>query len=105
MDGIEVFLKKYSFRQTKDGNIFAYAVDPSLTPDKMMTDPIGTTYGVVLVEVDENDQPVEKVKPKFHEMKRSQQAGILCNDPSLLAGPRVTVPTQTRQDGSVSSVG
>lgn len=84
MKSTKVIFQKHSFRQTQQGVVVSYLVDPTEMPDKLATDPLGTMYGAVLVEVDENDEAVEeKPKPKFHELKRSQQAGILCADPNF----------------------
>lgn len=90
VDGTKVIFQKHSFRQTQQGVVVSYLVDPVDMPDKLATDPLGTMYGAVLVEVDENDQAVEdkaedkRPKRSFHDMPRSQQAGILCSDPLFI---------------------
>lgn len=82
MNTTKVIFQKHGFRQTQQGVVVSYLVDPVDMPDKLATDPLGTMYGAVLVEVDENDEAVEDKKPKrsFHDIPRSQQAGILCGD-------------------------
>ena len=90
MNTTKVIFQKHSFRQTQQGVVVSYLVDPVDMPDKLATDPLGTMYGAVLVEVDENDEAVEdkaedkKPKRSFHDMPRSQQAGMLCADPKFI---------------------
>ena len=103
MNTTKVIFQKHGFRQTQQGVVVSYLVDPVDMPDKLATDPLGTMYGAVLVEVDENDQPKTArsstgsehrnstpgvggsnppapAKRSFHDMPRSQQAGMLCQD-------------------------
>src|SRR5262245_7514571 len=100
---VHVTAKKIAYRQSKDGMVISFVLHPQEVPDKLATDPIGTSYMLALVEIDDaTGQPRggdahEPAKPtvdtaprsqatgggarkSWGEMTPSAQAGLLCND-------------------------
>lgn len=84
-------VKKYSWRQSKDGFVVSFVIHPNDVPDALALASIGTRYMLALVEIGDDEQPKapetkpatekpEKEPKSWHEMKLSQQAGVLCND-------------------------
>lgn len=114
---IQFSAKKQSWRQTDKGYVLTLLIDPTDKWQEVAMSPLGTVYGVAMVEVNaETNQPVENIngeKPRerFGEMPRSKQAGILCADRSFQwwITPDGTIPTEEtaaealRQECKVSS--
>lgn len=96
---VHVTAKKIAYRQTRDGNVVSFAMDPKDVPDKLATDPIGTSYMLALVEVDDAtgqpkggqqaqvSDPTEAPRPQTPEggarKTPAQVAGYLCTLPSF----------------------
>lgn len=93
--------KKHAYRQTQDGVVVSFVIHPQDVPDGIALSALGTRYMLALAEigddekskssptkakkpVDEGDseirEPAFASKKNWHEMKMSQQAGVLCND-------------------------
>lgn len=95
---VEAKLTRHSKRA--DGGInIGLAIHPHGIPSQLRNAELGDRYLIVLVQLDENEQPVEAKEEPAHESPRlspndarvaspvdsdkrlAQRAGILCNDP------------------------
>lgn len=84
---VHVTAKKIAYRQSKDGMVISFVLHPQEVPDKLATDPIGTSYMLALVEIDDaTGQPKGDTKPAHQGM-----ASPVDNDASPKA-PRSQVP-------------
>ncbi len=122
--------KKHAYRQTQDGVVVSFVLHPNEVPEGLAVASLGTRYQLAMVEIDDNEMPKEvmgnsgpgsnsakvsldKTPPRaddvqpggaksktWHELKASQQSGILCNDPAfhkfLNEGVRIGRPGQQR---------
>lgn len=50
---IDCTAKLCAFRKTRDGVVASFVIHPNEVPEKLQTDPIGTSYVMALVEVDD----------------------------------------------------
>ncbi len=84
--------KKHAFRQTQDGVVVSFVLHPQEVPNELALAALGTRFMLALVEIGDDEQPkapakkpekapAEKQPQNWHDMKLSQQAGVLCNDP------------------------
>ena len=73
---------KAGLKQSKDGYILTMAVHPDEIPDDLVRDFVGSRYVVVMVRLDEHEQPMNRGNefPGDHAVK---MAGILCRDPDF----------------------
>lgn len=73
---------KAGLKQSKDGYILTMAVHPDEIPDDLVRDFVGSRYVVVMVRLDEQEQPMNRSNefPGDHAVK---MAGILCRDPDF----------------------
>jgi len=70
---------KVSLRQTKDGAMLTLSVHPNDFPQDLFKAWVGTRYQCVLVELNDQDEPVQTTESK--EGKEAvARAGILCRD-------------------------
>ena len=70
---------KIAMRHTKDGHVVSFAINPHDTPHELMADPLGQRYLVVLVRLNQQDEPV--ASPENEEGKRAVMiAGAMCGD-------------------------
>lgn len=82
--------KKHAFRQTQDGVVVSFVLHPQEVPNELALAALGTRFMLALVEIGDDEQPkapasapAEKQPQNWHDMKLSQQAGVLCNDPAF----------------------
>lgn len=81
--------KKHAYRQTKDGIALTLLLHPQEVPDGLALSPLGTRYLMAMVELADDETPVDttshrkqRPKPKVSPDKRlAQQAGALCTKP------------------------
>ena len=107
--GLRMEVKKDGLPQLQDGSwVLKVKVHPNEIAPALLTAPMGTRYMAVLVEINDNEEPVspeeqaEREKPKrgWDAMPLAQQAGIRCNDEAFWRfleeqkGARVTTPEQ-----------
>ena len=73
---------KAGLKQSKDGYILTLAVHPDEIPDDLVRDFVGSRYVVVMVRLNEQEQPMHRGNevPGDHAVK---MAGILCRDPDF----------------------
>lgn len=60
---IDCTAKLCAFRKTRDGVVASFVIHPNEVPDKLQTDPIGTSYVMALVEVDDATGQPKEVMP------------------------------------------
>jgi hypothetical protein len=86
--------RKWSYRQTKDGVVISLLIHPQEVPDGIALSQLGTRYMVALVEINDQEEPVEQKKEMSSEipssskkdwdsLSPSQQAGLLCKNPEF----------------------
>lgn len=68
-------VKKHGLRQMQDGHwVITFSLHPDDAPSSLLTDPMGTRYGLALVKMEE----VEEEQPKI-----VTRAVMLCKDPAF----------------------
>ena len=77
MDTIQFEGIKTGLRQSKDGYMLSIAVHPDDIPDPLVKDFVGSRYMVVMVRLNDEDKPMERVK-SHHPIV--SMAGMLCRD-------------------------
>ena len=82
MQTIQFEAVKTSLKQTKDGYSLALAIHPNEIPDDLMRDFVGARYMVVMVRINDAEQPLDRTKeyPGDHAIKI---AGMICRDPEF----------------------
>lgn len=70
---------KIAMTQDKNGHILKMSIHPNDTPEDIMRDPVGTRYMVVLVRLNEQDQPVAS-QSNEDGRRAVALAGTLCSD-------------------------
>lgn len=82
VDSIQFEAVKTALRQSKDGYALSLVIHPDDIPEDLVKDFVGARYMVVMVRLDENEQPMQREKelPGAHAVKI---AGILCRDPEF----------------------
>lgn len=73
---------KTGFRQSKDGYVLSLAIHPDDVPAELMKDFVGSRYMVVMVRLDEQDQPMNR-DAEFPGDAAVKAAGMLCRDPEF----------------------
>jgi hypothetical protein len=71
--------KKVALKQTKDGHVLTLAIHPDEIPEEILRDYVGARYMVVMVRIDDNEQPMERQPVNKH----ISIAGMLCRDPQF----------------------
>jgi hypothetical protein len=75
-EGVKVALK-----QDKTGYVLALSIHPDDVPTDLLRDFVGARYGVAMVRIDGNEQPMDRQE---HEGDKSIRiAGLLCRDPDF----------------------
>lgn len=80
--------RKIAYRQSKEGFVVSFAVHPNDVPDGLAVAAIGTRYMLALVEIGDDENPVEQ-KPD----RTVQRAGVLCTDKEFQSFLRTTQPS------------
>lgn len=85
---LQLEVRKDGLSQRQDGRwALRLIIHPNDFPAALSLAPMGTRYIAALVEVGDDDLPVEappkaeKAKRSFDELPASQQAAMLCNEP------------------------
>ena len=96
---ISVEAKKHAYRQTQDGVVVSFVVQPNDIDPALAAAPLGTRYTLALVEMNDEGEPVSRAVPtterrSWGQLTNAQQAGIRCNDPRFVAW----VAEQSKQD-------
>lgn len=70
--------KKVALKQTKDGYAMTLAIHPDDLPDEIMRDFVGARYMVVMVRLNDNEEPLNR--EEYAGAKMVKLAGMLCRD-------------------------
>jgi len=70
--------KKVALKQTKDGYAMTLAIHPDDLPDEIMRDFVGARYMVVMVRLNDNEEPLNR--EEFAGAQMVKLAGMLCRD-------------------------
>ena len=73
---------KVAFKQDKTGYVLTLSLHPDDVPDDLLRDFIGARYQVVMVRLDQNEQPMDK-EEEFAGDRAIRIAGMLCRDPKF----------------------
>ena len=73
---------KAGLKQSKDGYVLTLAVHPDEIPDDLVRDFVGSRYVVVMVRLDQNEQPMNRGN-EFPGDYAVKMAGIMCRDPDF----------------------
>lgn len=80
LNAIPVEVKKHSYRQTKDGIVISFVMHPNDVSPELAASALGTRYMAALVEIGDDEQPVEKPKRAWADLGVGEQAGIRCSE-------------------------
>lgn len=80
LNAIPVEVKKHSYRQTKDGIVISFVMHPNDVSPELAASALGTRYMAALVEIGDDEQPVEKPKRSWDQLSVGEQAGIRCGE-------------------------
>jgi hypothetical protein len=75
-EGVKVALK-----QDKTGYVLALSIHPDDVPMELLRDFVGARYGVAMVRIDGNEQPMDRQEQDGD--KSIRIAGMLCRDPDF----------------------
>lgn len=101
-NAIHCEMVKCAYRQSKDGIVVSLVVHPDEVPAGLATSKLGTRYMVALVQIGDDELPVQKesrpaprqeIQPQpdgakrmdWREVQPAAQAGIRCGDPAFRA--------------------
>jgi hypothetical protein len=73
---------KVSLKQDKTGYVLNLSLHPDDIPEDLLRDYVGSRYQVVMVRIDQNEQPMDR-QANFEGDKAVRTAGILCKDPKF----------------------
>lgn len=76
MDTIQFEGVKVAIKQDRTGYVLTLSVHPDEVPEALLRDFVGARYQIVMVRIDENEQPYKRPQPTT-----SNRAAILCKDP------------------------
>ena len=75
-EGVKVALK-----QDRTGYVLALSIHPDDVPIELLKDFVGARYGVAMVRIDGNEQPMDRQEQDGD--KSIRVAGMLCRDPDF----------------------
>jgi hypothetical protein len=78
-EGVKVALK-----QDKTGYVLSVSIHPDDVPMDLLRDFVGARYGVAMVRIDSNEQPMDR-QEEFQGERSIKIAAILCKDPQFWA--------------------
>lgn len=84
-NALSVEVKKHAYRQTQDGIVISFVMHPNDVSPDLAAAALGTRYMAALVEIGDDEQPVEKPKERqrFDTLPAGQQAAMRCNEMSF----------------------
>lgn len=82
MDTIQFEGIKTALKQTKDGYSLTLAVHPDDLPQDLMRDFVGARYMVVMVRLNENEEPMNRDQ-QYPGDAAVKYAGMICRDPEF----------------------
>lgn len=69
---------KVAIKQDKTGYVLTLSIHPDDVPEALLRDFVGARYGVAMVRIDANEQPMNRAE--FEGDKMIRMAGMLCKD-------------------------
>jgi hypothetical protein len=76
-EGVKVALK-----QDRTGYVLTLSMHPDDIPEELLRDFVGSRYQVVMVRLDQHDQPLDR-QEEYQGDRAVRIAGILCKDPKF----------------------
>lgn len=73
---------KVAIKQDKTGYVLTLSIHPDDVPEPLLRDFVGARYGVAMVRIDGNEQPMDR-EAEFEGAKMVRIAGMLCTDPEF----------------------
>lgn len=70
---------KVAIKQDKTGYVLTLSIHPDDIPEELLRDFVGARYGVAMVRIDGNEQPMNR-EAEFDGEKCIRMAGMLCKD-------------------------
>ena len=70
---------KVALKQDKTGYILTLCLHPDEIPEELMRDFVGSRYGVAMVRINDDEQPLDR-EEEFGGAKAVRLAGILCKE-------------------------
>lgn len=78
MDTLQFEAVKMALKQDKNGYALTLSVHPDMVPEKLLRDFVGSRYQVVMVRINEDEQPMNREQELSRDYFR--MAAILCRD-------------------------
>lgn len=78
MDTLQFEAVKMALKQDKNGYALTMSVHPDMVPEGLLRDFVGSRYQVVMVRINENEQPMNRENELSRDYVRL--AAILCRD-------------------------
>lgn len=78
MDTLQFEAVKMAIKQDKNGYALTLSVHPDMIPEGLLRDFVGSRYQVVMVRINEDEQPMNRERELSRDYVRT--AGILCRD-------------------------
>lgn len=75
---------KVALKQDKTGYVLTLCLHPDEIPEDLMRDYVGARYQVVMVRLNEHEQPMDRSQ-EFAGERAIKIAGLLCRDPRFWA--------------------
>ena len=69
---------KVAIKQDKTGYVLTLSIHPDDVPEALLRDFVGARYGVAMVRIDANEQPMNRAE--FEGDKLIRMAGMICKD-------------------------
>lgn len=69
---------KVAIKQDKTGYVLTLSIHPDDIPEELLRDFVGARYGVAMVRIDANEQPMNRAE--FEGDKMIRMAGMICKD-------------------------
>lgn len=85
-DALPIEVRKIAYRQSaKDGLVITFSVHPNDMPAALAAAPIGARFMAALVEIGDDEKPVEQATPaKRKEYSLPQRVAMTCNEPGFV---------------------
>lgn len=73
---------KVALKQDKTGYVLTLSMHPDDIPEELLRDFVGARYQVVMVRVNEHEQPLDR-QAEYEGDRAVRIAGLLCRDPAF----------------------
>lgn len=83
MDTIQFEAVKVALKQNKDGFVLTLCLHPDDAPETLLRDFVGSRYQVVMVRLNQDEQPLDRTE--FDGAKSVRLAAAMCRDPEFWA--------------------